>query len=75
MCNSKLCHGRNNKSTPLRFQPIKLLYIKGAKSSEKCRVFYIMKGTIFGGMLDDDDDDDDDDAQNRSIPSGINGHL
>ena len=45
----------------LTLQPIKLLYIKGAKSSEKNGVFYIMKGTIFGDMLDDDGTGNDDD--------------
>ena len=45
----------------LTLQPIKLLYIKGAKSSEKNRVFYIMNGTIFGDVHGDNDDYDDDD--------------
>ena len=35
-------------------------FIYRAQNRAKKMVFFIIKGTIFGDMLDDDDDDDDD---------------
>ena len=57
ICNFILFHGRSSICTPLRFQPITLLYKKGAKSKKMGFLYY--KRTIFGDMLDDGDGDGD----------------